>query len=94
MKPDWPDKAEHVVARWLARQLLRFAEWVYLFAYGWRKTPSNKPWPMYLPPDTHPKREESFPPGYAHDHAVNSTKYYMRSSGLGSPGRKVRRKRN
>lgn len=74
---DWPDRSEHVVARWIARQLLRFAEFVYLFAYGWRRTSSTKPYPVYTAPGEHPKAEEMID-GYAHDHAINSTKYYLR----------------
>jgi hypothetical protein len=93
VKPDWPDKEEHVVARWLARQLLRFAEFIYLFAYGWRRERvmwEGKEMTTWMPPAGHPKCDERWGKleSYAADHAINSTKFYLRGA------RKARRMGN
>lgn len=68
-------RADHKVGRWLAWQLLHFAEWLLLIAYGWHRThaaaASEAAW---APPDTHPKA----PDRYGRTHAINSTRYYLR----------------
>lgn len=91
----WPKSSDdsNRVARWLAWKLLRVAEWLLLYVYGWRRCAgealtSRNAW---YTPEQHPKnRDNRF---YDHDHALNSTKFYAcERTPEGRDGMRVRRR--
>lgn len=68
----WPlDDHGNLVVRWLATKHLRFAEVLFLLAYGWRRERSG----LWRPPAGHPKVDHG--DAYDRQHAVNSTRYYL-----------------
>lgn len=79
-------RRDHRIARWLLWRLLRLIESLLMFSYGWRRVG-----PDWKSPSEWRKPGEL----YNHEHAVNSTKYYLagrnglgRSSGVPMPGPK------